>query len=113
MSSSILIRETKNGLSFDIHVNPHASRAGISGISEGMLKIKVTAPPVEGAANEACIDLLAKSLKLRKSQMKISTGAKGRKKPFWSVKSVKPIWNGKSGNWKPGIHHSKAIRINA
>ena len=67
MSSSILIRETKNGLSFDIHVNPHASRAGISGISEG-------------AANEACIDLLAKSLKLRKSQMKISTGAKGRKK---------------------------------
>ena len=54
--------------------------AGISGISEGMLKIKVTAPPVEGAANEACIDLLAKSLKLRKSQMKISTGAKGRKK---------------------------------
>lgn len=80
MSSSILIRETKNGLSFDIRVNPHASRAGISGISEGMLKIKVTAPPVEGAANEACIDLLAKSLKLRKSQMKISTGAKGRKK---------------------------------
>lgn len=80
MSSSILIRETKNGLTFDIHVNPHASRAGISGISEGMLKLKVTAPPVEGAANEACIDLLAKSLKLRKSQMKISTGAKGRKK---------------------------------
>ena len=80
MSSSILIRETKNGLTFDIHVNPHASRAGISGISEGMLRLKVTAPPVEGAANEACIDLLAKSLKLRKSQMKISTGAKGRKK---------------------------------
>jgi hypothetical protein len=74
------IRETKNGLSFDIHVNPHASRAGISGISEGMLKLKVTAPPVEGAANEACIDLLAKTLKLRKSQMKISAGAKGRKK---------------------------------
>jgi hypothetical protein len=76
----MLIRETKNGLSFDIHVNPHASRAGISGISEGMLKLKVTAPPVEGAANEACIDLLAKTLKLRKSQMKISAGAKGRKK---------------------------------
>jgi uncharacterized protein len=80
MCSSILIRETKNGLAFDIHVNPHASRSGISGISEGMLKLKVTAPPVEGAANEACIDLLAKSLKLRKSQMKISSGAKGRKK---------------------------------
>ncbi|MDD4356008.1 MAG: DUF167 domain-containing protein [Smithellaceae bacterium] len=80
MHPAVLIRETKNGLSFDIHVNPHASRAGISGISEGMLKLKVTAPPVEGAANEACIDLLAKKLKLRKSQMKISAGAKGRKK---------------------------------
>ena len=80
MSPAMLIRESKNGLSFDIHVNPHASRAGISGISEGILKLKVTAPPVEGAANEACIDLLAKTLKLRKSQMKISAGAKGRKK---------------------------------
>ncbi len=80
MPPVMLIRETKNGLSFDIHVNPHASRAGISGISEGMLKLKVTAPPVEGAANEACLDLLAKTLKLRKSQMKISVGAKGRKK---------------------------------
>ena len=80
MPPEMLIRETKNGLSFDIHVNPHASRTGISGISEGMLKLKVTAPPVEGAANEACIDLLAKTLKLRKSQMKISAGAKGRKK---------------------------------
>jgi len=80
MPPAMPIRETKNGLSFDIHVNPHASRAGISGISEGILKLKVTAPPVEGAANEACIDLLAKTLKLRKSQMKISAGAKGRKK---------------------------------
>ena len=76
----ILIRETKNGMSFDIHVNPHASKAEITGISEGMLKVKVTAPPVEGAANEACVALLSKKLGLRKSQMNISAGAKGRKK---------------------------------
>jgi hypothetical protein len=80
LTQTILIRETKNGLSFDIHVNPHASRADIAGISEGMLKVKVTAPPVEGAANEACIGLLSKKLGLRKSQMKISAGARGRKK---------------------------------
>ncbi len=42
--------------------------------------MKVTAPPVEGAANEACIGLLSKKLGLRKSQMKISAGARGRKK---------------------------------
>lgn len=80
MTRTLLIRETKNGLSFDIHVNPHASRAGIAGIADGLLKVKVTAPPVEGAANEACIVLLSKQLGLRKSQMKITAGAKGRKK---------------------------------
>ncbi|MDD3258863.1 MAG: DUF167 domain-containing protein [Smithellaceae bacterium] len=80
MTDTLLIRETKNGLSFDIHVNPHASRAEIAGISGGMLKVKVTAPPVEGAANDACIELLAKKLGLRKSLLKISAGAKGRKK---------------------------------
>lgn len=80
MTDTLLIRETKNGLSFDISVNPHASRAQIAGIADGMLKIKVTAPPVEGAANNACIELLAKKLGLRKSLLKISAGARGRKK---------------------------------
>jgi uncharacterized protein len=45
-----------------------------------MLKVRVTAPPVEGAANEACILLLSKKLGLKKSQMDIAAGAKGRKK---------------------------------
>ncbi|MFO7569907.1 MAG: DUF167 domain-containing protein, partial [Smithellaceae bacterium] len=52
----------------------------ITGMADGMLKVKVTAPPVEGAANEACIGLLAKKLGLRKSQVTIAAGARGRKK---------------------------------
>jgi TIGR00251 family protein len=76
----VRLRESKNGLTFDIQVIPHASRAEIVGAQEGALKIKVTAPPVEGAANEACIKLLAKELGLKKSQMEISSGAKSRKK---------------------------------
>lgn len=80
MTETILLRETKNGVTFDIHVNPHASRAEIAGIAEGMLKVKVTAPPVEGAANEACILLLSKKLGLKKSQLDIAAGSKGRKK---------------------------------
>jgi uncharacterized protein len=76
----VLLRESKNGLTFDIQVIPHASRAEISGMQDGVLKIKVTAPPVEGAANEACIKLLAKELGLKKSHMEISSGAKSRKK---------------------------------
>ena len=76
----INLKESKKGLTFDIQVIPHASRAEIAGVQEGAFKIKVTAPPVEGAANEACIKLLAKELGLKKSQMEISSGAKSRKK---------------------------------
>ena len=49
-------------------------------MTEGMLKVKVTSPPVEGAANVACILLLSKKLGLKKSQMEITAGAKGRNK---------------------------------
>ena len=80
MTNMVQLRESKKGLTFDIQVIPHASRSEIAGVQEGALKIKVTAPPVEGAANEACIKLLAKELGLKKSQMEISSGAKSRKK---------------------------------
>lgn len=80
MASTILLRETKDGVFFDIHVNPRASRAQIAGIAEGLLKIKVNAPPVEGAANKACLELLSRKLEIRKSQLSICAGAKGRKK---------------------------------
>ena len=80
MTDMVRLRESKKGLTFDIQVIPHASRAEIAGVQEGAFKIKVTAPPVEGAANEACIKLLAKELGLKKSQMEISSGAKSRKK---------------------------------
>ena len=80
MNILINLKESKKGLTFDIQVIPHASRAEIVGMQDGVLKIKVTAPPVEGAANEACIKLLAGELKLKKSQMEISSGAKSRRK---------------------------------
>jgi uncharacterized protein len=80
LTDMVRLRESKKGLTFDIQVIPHASRAEIAGVQEGAFKVKVTAPPVEGAANEACIKLLAKELGLKKSQMEISSGAKSRKK---------------------------------
>ena len=80
MSNILQLRESKHGLAFDIQVTPHASRAQIVGVQEGMLKIKVTALPVEGSANEACVKLLAKTFALKKSQLEIFAGAKSRKK---------------------------------
>ncbi len=78
--TQISLKESKKGVTFDIQVIPNASRAGLAGIQDGIIKVKVSAPPVEGAANEACIKLLAKELGLKKSQMEISSGAKSRKK---------------------------------
>jgi len=80
LNNSIVLKESKKGVTFDIHVNPHASRAEICGVQEGAFKLKVTVPPVEGAANEACIKLLAEELKLKKSQLEIFAGAKSRRK---------------------------------
>jgi hypothetical protein len=74
------IKESKDGVSFAIHVTPRASRAQIIGIQEGMLKIKVTAQPHEGEANSACVEFLAKELNLKKSQINIVAGFKSRKK---------------------------------
>ena len=50
------------------------------GESEGALKVAVTAPPVEGKANAACIELLAKLLKLPKSSFSIAAGQTSRNK---------------------------------
>jgi len=74
------VKELKKGLTFEIQVTPHASCAEITGWQDSTLKLKVTAQPVEGAANLACINLLAKALKLRKNQLEILAGEKSRKK---------------------------------
>jgi len=80
LTISLLVKESENGCTFDIHVSPRASRAAIAGIQEGILKVKVTAVPLEGAANEACVRLLAKELGLKKSQLGIFAGRKSRHK---------------------------------
>jgi len=74
------VKESKKGLTFKIQVTPRASHSEIVGQQDGALKLKVTAQPLEGAANAACINLLAKALKLRKSQLDILVGEKSRGK---------------------------------
>ena len=64
----------------DLRVTPRASKNMIDGVREGRLVVKVTAPPVDAAANEAVVALLAKSLDLPKRQIAIVLGATGRSK---------------------------------
>jgi hypothetical protein len=63
-----------------VRVQPRASRNEVTGLVGDMLKIKLTAPPVEGAANEACLDFLAKLLALAPSRLAITQGERSRNK---------------------------------
>lgn len=64
----------------DILVQPRASRAEVVGFYDGALKVRVTAPPVDGAANAAIEKLLAASLGLSRSQVEIIGGQTSKRK---------------------------------
>lgn len=74
------IRDTDDGLTFSVYIQPRASKCAIAGIHQQALKIRLTAPPVEGAANKQCIEVLAKALGLPKSQLAILGGHSHRLK---------------------------------
>ena len=69
-----------DGATVAIHVQPRASRTELIGEIEGMLKLRVAAPPVDGAANQAVLVWLAKQLKVPRSSIAILSGERGRKK---------------------------------
>jgi hypothetical protein len=75
-----IIKETENGVILRIHVVPKSAKSEISGVQDDALKLKITSPPVEGKANEACIKFLSDILGVRKAQVKIVSGHKSRKK---------------------------------
>ena len=74
----VLVRQEGDAASFRVHVQPKSSREGIVGEADGILKLRVTAPPVEGRANEACLRLLAKALDLPISRLRIVSGQHAR-----------------------------------
>jgi uncharacterized protein (TIGR00251 family) len=74
------VQETPEGVTFKVTVQPRASRNEIVGLQGDALKVKLTAPPVEGAANRLCVAFLAKSLGVRKSDVEIIQGKRSRAK---------------------------------
>ena len=74
------IREHPQGITFKIFVQPRSAKNIIVGLHGKALKIKLTAPPVDNAANKMCIKFLAKSLGISKSQIQIIAGHTSRTK---------------------------------
>ena len=65
-----------------LYIQPGAKKTEISGTHDGRLKIRVNAPPVDGAANEALIKFLSKELGISKSRVTLVSGEKSRMKTF-------------------------------
>ena len=76
----LLIRKNPQGLTFKVLVQPRSSKNTIIGLHADGLKIKVTAPPVDGAANKMCVQFLAKRLSVSPSSLEIISGHNQRTK---------------------------------
>jgi hypothetical protein len=74
------ITEKDGGVVLNVRVQPRARRNEIAGVHGEALKIALTAPPVEGAANDACIAFLAKRFALPRSHVTIVAGHASRNK---------------------------------
>ena len=74
------IRRHPEGIIFKVFVQPKSSKNIIVGLHGDALKIKLTAPPVDNAANAMCIKFLAKALRVSKSSLDIIAGHTGRNK---------------------------------
>jgi hypothetical protein len=76
----IPIRDTAQGATFAVKVHPRAKKNAVSGEVGEALKVSLTAPPVEGKANAACIAFLAEVLGVSRSSVTIIAGETGRQK---------------------------------
>jgi uncharacterized protein (TIGR00251 family) len=74
------LAEKDGAVVFSLRVQPRAGRDAIDGEWNGALKLRVTAPPVDDRANEACRRLLAEHLNIPASAVRILSGERSRTK---------------------------------
>lgn len=74
------LREDAGGVLLDVHLQPGARRDAVCGVHGERLKIAVAAPPVEGRANEALVEFLARRLELPRRQVHLVVGQHHRDK---------------------------------
>ena len=76
----MVIVEKNGAVQFAVRVVPRASKSEVVGEHDGALKVRIASPPVDGAANAELIKLLAKLLKIPKSDVEIVGGESSRSK---------------------------------
>ena len=76
----IPIRDTPGGATFQIKVHPRARKNAITGEIADALKLSLTTPPLDGRANDACVEFFAKLLNVPRSSVTIAAGETSRNK---------------------------------
>ena len=72
--NNLNVTNTDNGVVFRAKIVPGSSRTSFCGLFDGMLKIKIAAPPEKGKANKCLVDFLAKILAVKKNAIAIISG---------------------------------------
>ena len=71
---------TRDGIRIEVKVEPRSSKKGLAGVLGNKLKVKLTSPPVDGAANEQLIEVLAEAFGIKKSAITIIRGQSSKNK---------------------------------
>ena len=75
-----MIAETATGIELDVRVIPRAKKSSLGGVRDGAVVIRLAAPPVENAANEALVSLLSDILHVPRRAIRIVSGERARHK---------------------------------
>jgi uncharacterized protein (TIGR00251 family) len=75
-----LIHSTAAGVEIDVRVIPRAKKTAIGGARDGALVVRIAAPPVDGAANDALLEFFSSTLHLARRAIRIVAGERGRQK---------------------------------
>ena len=74
------LKEVPGGVLLKVRIQPRASKNEVSGLHGDALKLRLTAPPVEGEANRACVEFVAELVGVSRGQVEIVSGHKSRDK---------------------------------
>ena len=74
------LKESQAGTTFAVKIHPRAKNNAITGQVGDALKVALTAPPIDGKANQACIEFFAKLLNVPRSSVTIAAGQTSRNK---------------------------------
>jgi uncharacterized protein len=76
----VSFHDSPEGVTLSVRIHPRAQKNAITGIPGGALKVSLTAAPIDGKANDACIEFFAKPLKVPRSSVTIASGQTRRGK---------------------------------